>query len=167
MHIAGREGITHFDRVVDQHQFDFEVLAARRFPNLLRFESVIRMNDRSPASPHIEREANGVVGHWLVGRDPFHRRQLLRRLKGVFLDGRDARIVVSFHRTRRNRCVVASAAEPLQVDDFVGLILLALRREQVGAIDREPNQAKDDGCHCQIEGNFRLTRHDVLSVLEK
>ena len=74
---------------------------------------------------------------------------------------------MSFHRTRRNRRFVASAAELLQVDDFVGLILLALRREQVGAIYREPNQAKDDSRHGQIKGNFRLTRHDVLSVLEK
>ena len=59
---------------------------------------------------------------------------------------------------------VSSTAELLQINHFVWLILLPLRRENIRTEHRERNQAEDDTCHREIERNFRLTCHDLLSV---
>ena len=137
LNVTRRVGIPHFDRVVDQHQLDFEVFSVRRLPNLFRLESVVRMNDRSPTGPDVECEANRVVGERLIGRDPLHRRELLRRLESVFLQRRDARIVMRLDGTGLQ--IVSAPAELFRIDDLVGLVLISLRREEIRPKHREPD----------------------------
>ena len=36
VHVAGRVGVAHRDRIVDQHELDLELLAVGRLPNLAR-----------------------------------------------------------------------------------------------------------------------------------
>ena len=77
--VAGGVGVAHRDRVVDQHQLDLEVLAAGRLPDLARLEAVVGEDDRAPAGPDVEREADGVVRHRLVAGDALDRGQPRRR----------------------------------------------------------------------------------------
>ena len=85
MHLASGIGIPHGHWVVDEHEFDLERLAARGLPDLSGLEAVVGEDDRTPAGPDIEREADGVVLQRLVGARALHRRQFLGRLEGVFL----------------------------------------------------------------------------------
>ena len=86
VHLAGGVGITHRHGVVDEHEFDLERLAARRLPDLSGLEAVVGEDDRTPAGPDIQREADRVILEWFVGTGALHRRQFLGRLERVFLD---------------------------------------------------------------------------------
>ncbi len=88
--LAGGVGVAHRHRVVDQHQFDAEVLAVGRLPDLAGLEAVVGQDDRPPAGPHVQGEPHRVVVQRLVGRGALDRGQPLGRLEGVLLDRRDA-----------------------------------------------------------------------------
>ena len=88
--VAGGVRVAHRDRIVDEHELDLEVLAVGRLPRLARLEAVVGEDDRAPAGPDVDREADGAVRHRLVARDPLDLGQLRRRDVVVFLDRRDA-----------------------------------------------------------------------------
>ena len=72
--LAGGVGVAHRDGIVDEHQFDLERLPPRRLPHLPRLEALVGVDDRGPAGPDVEGEADGVVLERLVGAGPLHRR---------------------------------------------------------------------------------------------
>ena len=94
--VAGGVRVAHRDRIVDQHELHLEVLAGGRLPRLAGTEAVVRVDDRAPARPHVDREADRAIGHRLVARDALHLGQPGGRDELVFLDGRDARCVGRF-----------------------------------------------------------------------
>ena len=61
VHVAGGVGVAHRDGVVDQHQLDLELLAVGRLPDLAGLEAVVGEDDRRPAGPDVEGEADRVV----------------------------------------------------------------------------------------------------------
>ena len=107
VHVAGRVGVAHGDRIVDQHQLDFEFFALGRLPNLAGLEAVVGQNDRPPAGPHVQCELHGVVFERLVGRSALHFRQAFGRAEGVLLHRRHRGRIGIFRRlaqARPGRC---------------------------------------------------------------
>jgi len=46
--VAGRVGVAHRNRIVNQHELELEVLPPD-LPDLARLEAVVRVDDRAPA----------------------------------------------------------------------------------------------------------------------
>ena len=94
--VARGVGVAHRDGIVDQHELELEVLAAWRLPELARLEAVVRVDDRPPARPDVDREAHGAIRHRLVAGDALDFGQTRRGDVVVFLDRRDAGAVGGF-----------------------------------------------------------------------
>ena len=149
VHVAGGVGVAHRDRIVDQRQFDFEILAAGSLPDFARLEAVIGEDDGRPSGPHVHREPHRAVGHGLVVGDALHRRELLRRDVVVFLGGGDALAVGRFRRfapvllrDRRRLCRCRAA-----------------RRSATTRARPAPPRPQN----CQVESWFRISvSHDVV-----
>ena len=84
--VAAGVGAEHGHRVVDDHQLDLELLAIGRFPDLLGLGAVVGQDDRGPAGPDVQGEADRVVLQRLVARGLLDLRQALGRLEAVLLD---------------------------------------------------------------------------------
>ena len=90
---AGGVGVAHGHRVVNQDELELEVFTARSLPHLAGLEAVVRVDDRPPPGPDVDREPHGAIGHRLVAGDALDLWQLGARDVVVFLDRRDARVV--------------------------------------------------------------------------
>ena len=98
--VAGRERVAHRHRIVDQDQFDLEVLAAGRLPHLSGLEAVVGVDDRAPPGPDVDGEPHRPVHHRRVAGNPLDFGELGRGDEVVFLDGRDAGAVRLLPRCR-------------------------------------------------------------------
>ena len=145
--IACGVGVSHGDGIINQHEFDLEVLAVRRLPELSRFESVVRENDWAPAGPDVDPEANRAIRHRLVAGDALHFRQPSGRDVVVFLDRRDAG-------------AVGRLGTGLHFLQFVGreLTRLRLRSNRSVTPQRQAHQAE----HHEEDGNIK--RRSGLSI---
>ena len=147
-------GVAHLDGVVDQHQVDLERLAVGRLPFLSGLEPVVGQNDRSPAGPDVQREPDGVVLERLVGGHSLDRRQLFGRLEIVFLDCRGTGGVGRFRRLLGAQILGLELALRLAP---AALRLNRLRRDDVAAIDRKPDQSQDDQRQGHVKCGLRLS----------
>ena len=147
--VAGGVRVAHRDRVVDEDELDLEVLAPRRLPRLSGLEPVVRVNDRAPARPHVDREPDGAVRQRLVVGDALDRGQARRRDVVVFLDGRDAGAIRGFRPLLHLlQLVVRDSSEP------------AAGTERAVAPQGHAHEPDDDEEHRRVEGRSGLSvRH--------
>ncbi len=151
----GGVGVAHLDRVVDQHQVDLERLAVGRFPLFPGLEPVVGQNDRSPAGPDVQREPDGVVLKRLVGGHSLDRRQLFGRLEIVLLDCRGTGGVGRFRELPGAQVLGLELA--LWLAPAAALRLDRLRRDDVAAINRKPDQSQNDQRQGHVECGLRLS----------
>src|SRR6202040_1437850 len=64
-------------------------LPAGCLPQLAGLEAVVRVDDRTPAGPDVDREPDRAIGHRFVAGDPLDLGHPGRRDVLVFLDGGD------------------------------------------------------------------------------
>ena len=150
MEVARGIRVAHGDRIVDQDQFDLEILPARRLPDSARLEAVVRVDDRTPSRPDVDRESHRAVDHRFVAGYPLDFRQPRRRDVFVLFDRRDPGAVGRF----------GSALDLLQL--FVGDAsgLTAAGAERAVSPHREADQAEDDEQNGDVERRFGLSvRH--------
>ena len=148
--LAGGVRVAHRDGIVDEHQFDLERLPTWCLPHLPRLEALIGVDDRRPARPDVEGEADGVVLERLVGAGSLHRRQLLGRLEGVFLDGRRHGVIGSlrdrsFARWWRPAASPTTAVAPGSIPPRTGAARGDLRSSGPGT-EHVPEHPGPPGC---------------------
>jgi len=158
--LARGVGVAHRHRIVDQHQFNPEVLSVRSLPDLAGLEALVGQDDRPPAGPHVQREPHRAVLHLLVGRDALDGGQFFSRLETVFLDRGDAGPVAGLGllaELRRIDLDVLARRHPGRLSRR-----RSLGGEDVGPIDREGQQAEDHQTQDCVKRCFGLPCH-VLS----
>ena len=162
-----RVSVTHGNRVVDQDQLDLELFPVRCFPDLVGAEAIVGLNDRSPTSPHVQRESDCVVIHRLIGGRPADCRQTLAWFERIFFDGGHAgRIAVVFGARDLGQvdvgisgCIPRVAVGRCWVTTTGG--------EDVSCLpDRESDQRKDNSDHCRVKQRSRFACHVICSAKE-
>jgi hypothetical protein len=152
--IAGRVRVAHRDGIVDEYQFELEVLATRRLPHLARLEAVIGVDDGTPTGPHVDGESNGAIHHRLVIRNALDGGKLCGRDVVVFLDGGDARAVRRFGSAFQLRELVLG-----------DLALLTLRTEAAVPPECVTAEADDNEENGKVERGLGLSWLDFHGLI--